>query len=126
MTEERCKEYCHACGKKLEYKERISFDVDSNVLILDNKSIRLTTNQIILIRALISAYPRTLSTAFLMDCIYGLESEEPANKIISVYLCKIRKQLKNTNYRIDTVFGKGLRFVRIENSEEVRCQNLPE
>lgn len=43
----------------------------------------------------------------IYNALYGLHDEPPGQKIIDVYVCKIRTKLKPWNIPIETLWGRG-------------------
>ena len=111
---------CPTCGEILKNKGEVKVDLDINIAILDGVYFRLTGRQATILHCLAKAIPRTVSTGFIMDSIYGLESEtdEPDQHIISVFVCRLRNKIKKSNYKVETVWGKGFRLVRKEQKSE--------
>lgn len=111
------KDVCPLCIEPLRKLERVVVDLESNTVILDNKLIYLTPHFAIILDALASAQPRLISTPFLMDAIYGLESDEPDQKIIGVHMFHLRKRIKRTNYRIINQHTGMFRLIRLSKEE---------
>ena len=103
-------DHCPLCDEPLKKLERIIVDVVASVAVLDNKAIILTPNQAIILDALVTAYPKEVSREFLMSKLYVIEADEPEIKIIDVFICKLRKLLVGTNYKINSIWGRGYRL----------------
>lgn len=57
---------------------------------------------------------RVVSKAAIYDAVYGMAEDQPFDKVIDVYICKIRKKIDTAapsghNY-IETVHGRGYKF----------------
>jgi two-component system cell cycle response regulator CtrA len=57
---------------------------------------------------------RVVSKAAIYDAVYGMAEDQPFDKVIDVYICKIRKKIdaaapSGHNY-IETVHGRGYKF----------------
>ena len=57
---------------------------------------------------------RVVSKGAIYDAVYGMSEEQPFDKVIDVYICKIRKKIDQSaesghNY-IETVHGRGYKF----------------
>jgi DNA-binding response OmpR family regulator len=114
---------CPVCGHILPDSTGAYINEEENVVILDKVSIRTTPKVRQILRVLIAKSPRTVSKGTLMDVLYGLESgdEEPEEKIIDVFVCRAKKDIKGSNYEILTIWGKGYLFRRkVLDGEEVR------
>src|SRR6266699_213813 len=56
-------------------------------------------------------HPNTLITVErFMDLLYETRIDPPYEKIIQVYICRLRKKLKDTPYKITTRWGAGFIF----------------
>lgn len=105
-------DHCPFCQEPLKKLDRIVVDFDAGVAILDDRAIILTPNQAIILDTLVNAAPRQVSRELLMSRLYKTDADEPEIKIIDVFVCKLRKGLVGTKYRIDTLWGKGYKLVR--------------
>ncbi len=110
---------CPLCDKPIDGSDSRRVDLYSNSAILGGKSITLRPQVAVLLSSLVVAYPRFLTTAFLMEQLYGLESEWPEDKIISVQVYHLRKGLKGTGYIIENRATIGYRLCK-ENQESWR------
>ncbi len=51
---------------------------------------------------------RLYSRAALMNALYfDRPNEEPGDKIVDIFICKLRKKFKDTKYSIRGIWGKG-------------------
>ena len=57
---------------------------------------------------------RVVSKAAIYDALYGMAEEQPFDKVIDVYICKIRKKIAlaaGSGHRyIETVHGRGYKL----------------
>jgi len=57
---------------------------------------------------------RVISKAAIYDAVYGMADDQPFDKVIDVYICKIRKKIDEAStggHRyIETVYGRGYKF----------------
>ncbi len=106
--------WCPLCGHSLSDSKSIFIDEESNSIILDGKAIKAQRRIRQVVGLLIEKSPRIVSRGFMMDSLYGLETEEeePAEKIIDVFIAHARKAIKGSDYEIDTIWGKGWLFRR--------------
>lgn len=62
--------------------------------------------------------PRVISKGAIYDAVYGMADEQPFDKVIDVYICKIRKKLGTAaasgHQYIETVYGRGYKFAPVE------------
>lgn len=55
----------------------------------------------------ISTAPGVATKNRIYTLLYGMHADPPTQKIIDVYLCKIRKKLKWHDITIQTIWGRG-------------------
>lgn len=60
----------------------------------------------------------------LMDAVYFDSHSEPVPKILDVFICKLRKKLAGTQYRIESVWAQGFRMSRAAEPGEMLLANL--
>lgn len=73
--------------------------------------LRLTKSEKALLTILSDRAGRVVSKESLMLLLYGDAPDEPPDeKVIDVYVCKIRPKLAGTGCSIETVWGEGFRF----------------
>ncbi len=112
-------EHCPLCNHPYEGHEGIFVDEESRTLIIDGKLIGLTHRMSQILAGILSCDPRVASIGYLMDYVYGADADdEPEKKILSVYVCRIRKKLKNTRFDIITIWGYGYRIMEIDDGTE--------
>lgn len=113
---------CPLCGHVLEALTGIVFDKEANFILFDGKFIKTTLTERRILILLIENSPHVVSIPLMMDSIYGLltDKEEPSNSILGVFICRIRATIKDSNYEILTVRGKGWLFRKkvLENGKE--------
>lgn len=72
---------------------------------------RFTKYEGLLFLHLFRAAPRIETRARIMDALYaGRCGDEPDEKVVDVFICKLRKKLKDTGLRIESVWGVGYRL----------------
>ncbi|RUV17866.1 response regulator transcription factor [Mesorhizobium sp. M1A.F.Ca.IN.022.04.1.1] len=89
-----------------------TFDAETGVVAAGDKQSRLAPAEAKLLTTLALDPGRVYSKADLMDHIYGGE-DEPEQKIIDVFVCKLRHKLLEMNDGLDvvrTVWGRGYQF----------------
>ena len=76
------------------------------------KAWRLTGKEEMLLRALRAVGPNVLHHERAMLALYGMWEDMPEQKIIDVFICKIRRKLMEAQaqIRIETVWGRGWRM----------------
>ena len=107
---------CPLCDRPYEGHKGIFVDEENYVAIIDGEVIRLTPRESQFLAGILKCDPRVASLGYLMDYVYGLENDDdPKDKILHVYVCKIRKKINHTRFEIKTIWGKGFRIVEIED-----------
>lgn len=96
---------------------RTEIRLDNKEIVVDGKQIPLTTKEYLIVESLGLRKNMTLSKEQLLSRIYG-GMDEPQDKIIDVFVCKVRKKIREVtgDYGlIDTVWGRG--YVIREHTE---------
>lgn len=79
----------------------------------------LTGAETIIAELLHSKMGETVRRTSMMDAIYFSQpDDEPEIKIIDIFICKIRKKLKDSPYRVITAFGCGYKMVELCTAAE--------
>ncbi|MBO9428636.1 response regulator transcription factor [Sulfitobacter sp. R18_1] len=62
---------------------------------------------------------RVISKDNLYDAVYGMDDNQPFDKVIDVYICKIRKKIESRTGKkyIETVYGRGYKLAAPEEEE---------
>lgn len=116
---------CPLCGHQILSEEGIHIEPDTGFVVLDGKVLKLPNKTMQVLSVLIDKSPRIVSRAFIMDALYGLYSsdEEPAEKIIDIFISRVRHEIKSSNYEVLTIWGKGWIFRRkISYSQELKVE----
>ncbi|BAU91210.1 hypothetical protein MPPM_2605 [Methylorubrum populi] len=76
------------------------------------KDWRLTTSEQRMMRALRASAPGILHKERAMIAMYGTWEDAPEQKIVDVFICKIRRKLMEaqTRIHIETIWGRGWRL----------------
>lgn len=110
---------CPTCNQPMPDGDHTVIDLgDRKTLVIRGSYVRLTPNQKQLFLSLWRRRPRYVRHGTIMDDLYGLEPEEawPDQKIIDVYVCKLRRALKDTPIDVETSWGEGFRVVLKEDA----------
>lgn len=71
---------------------------------------------------------RVVSKAAIYDAVYGMADDRPFDKVIDVYICKIRKKIDaaapSGHAYIETVYGRGYKFS--DDEVEAARTSVPE
>lgn len=110
---------CPCCQRTLPALDDLIVDADSGILVRRGRFAALTAHEFELFGALQAAAGRVRSKEQLVQDLYWLrtDQEEPAAKIIDVWVCKIRKKIKPLGIEIQTLWGRGWRFVPLAAGE---------
>ena len=96
---------CPVCGSAID-EMPVTFYPERGMVIAGGRFTVLTGKEMVLLEALCRSFPKGLTKAQLMDACYS-GMDEPALKIVDVFICKIRKKVEPLGVRIDTIWGKG-------------------
>lgn len=82
--------------------------------------VKLTNSQRTIVKILFDAKGRPISRGHLYDALYALkpEADWAEDKIIDVFVSKIRQKLKGTQWEIVTVYGVGYSLVEREGAKD--------
>jgi two-component system cell cycle response regulator CtrA len=90
---------------------RLSIDVGDKMLEIDGKAVHLTAREFGIIEIMAQRKGQTVSKQSLMTHLYAADNgEEPAPKIIDVFICKLRKKIMDASGGADyigTIWGTG-------------------
>lgn len=94
----------------------LKINLVNRILRLNEESIALTGREFNVLSALMRDRGRIFSKEAIMSSVYSLlNDEEPEQKIIDVFICKIRKKLEDAapdgGQFLETVWGRGYRIV---------------
>ena len=107
---------CPVCQQEVPEIIGARVDLSAGFIILDGEAIRVEKKPARILDSMINRYPQISKKWVLMDEIYGLETdmETPDEKIIDVFICKIRSKIKHTDFEIVTFSKCGYLFRRKE------------
>lgn len=101
---------CPTCGQTLPIAT-VQLEAEAGLVIAAGRFAQLTRHEVALFEKLWASGARVVSKEQLMTAIYSLNvEEEPEIKIIDVYVCKLRRKLKDMGFKIQTVWGSGYRM----------------
>ncbi|WP_407496445.1 winged helix-turn-helix domain-containing protein [Pseudooceanicola sp. MF1-13] len=77
-------------------------------------TVKLSRREHAIFQQLVLNAGRVVSKGSIYDAVYGMSEDQPFDKVIDVYICKIRKKIDQAaesghNY-IETVHGRGYKF----------------
>ena len=84
---------------------------------ISGQVVKLSRREHAIFQQLVLNAGRVVSKATIYDAVYGMSEEQPFDKVIDVYICKIRKKIDQSaasghNY-IETVHGRGYKFAAV-------------
>ncbi|KAA9009968.1 response regulator transcription factor [Histidinibacterium aquaticum] len=89
--------------------------------IVAGKRVRLSRREHAIFQHLALSPNRLVSKAAIYDAVYGMAEEQPLDKVIDVYICKIRKKIDAASVTgrqyIETVYGRGYKL-SIDQADE--------
>lgn len=101
---------CPVCGGTLDFAD-VRFEPESGLVIGGGRFAALTKQEAALFELLWDRPGRTLTKVQLLDNAYQLfAGDGPTEKIIDVFICKIRKKLDGLGISIATDWGRGYRL----------------
>ncbi|MFC2970556.1 winged helix-turn-helix domain-containing protein [Acidimangrovimonas pyrenivorans] len=76
--------------------------------------LRLSKREHAIFQHLVLNSNRVISKGAIYDAVYGMDDDQPFDKVIDVYICKLRKKIgaaAQSGYQyIETVYGRGYKF----------------
>ncbi len=98
-----------------------SVTIDEITAFLDGRDpeisgnrVKLTPREYAIFQYLFVNSPKVVSRIAIYDTVYSLADTQPFDKVIDVYICKIRKKISAASesgyHYIETVFGRGYKF----------------
>lgn len=104
MPHDQC---CPVCGGMLPDMPVTVFP-ERGIVVAGGRFATITGREAAVLERLCQAYPSVVSKTQLMDSIYATAAgEEPMEKIIDVFICKLRKKVEPLGVRIETTWGSG-------------------
>lgn len=101
---------------------RLSINLQTRTAEIDSIPLRLTGKEYAILELLMLKRGYTLSKESFLTHLYDERSEEPAQKIVDVFMCKLRRKLeKALNSKesyIETIWGRGYMLVNPVTKEE--------
>jgi two-component system cell cycle response regulator CtrA len=90
---------------------------------VSGERLHLSRREHAIFQHLVLSANRVVSRAAIYDAIYGMDDDQPFDKVIDVYICKLRKKISGaaeSGYQyIETVYGRGYKFGAAESAAKV-------
>jgi DNA-binding response OmpR family regulator len=101
---------CPLCGQSVRWQSEFDVSLDANVAVVNGRPIRLQPREAEVLSVIAEAAPRVVSRDLLsLRCDPDREFEE---RLFDVYVCRLRKKLRRTDFTIEGVKGRGYRLVK--------------
>ncbi|PWC35161.1 response regulator transcription factor [Azospirillum sp. TSO22-1] len=92
---------------------RLTVYLDGRDPEIDGERLRLSQREHAILSVLALHHRRVVSKEHIYESVYGLSESEPLDKVIDVYICKLRKKIAGVTdggRYIETVYGRGYKF----------------
>lgn len=93
---------------------------------VSGERLRLSKREHAIFQHLILNSNRVISKGAIYDAVYGMDDDQPFDKVIDVYICKLRKKIsaatEDGHKYIETVYGRGYKFGMIESPASKHTQ----
>ena len=87
---------------------------------ISGKTVKLSPREHTIFQYLFINAPKVMSRVAVYDAVYSLADNQPFDKVIDVYVCKIRKKISastlSNHHYIETVFGRGYKFSALDDA----------
>ena len=100
---------------------RLTVFLDGRDPDVDGERLRLSQREHAILGVLAAHHRRVVSKEHIYDEVYGLSGADPLDKVIDVYICKLRKKIAEATggaRYIETVYGRGYKFEAPPEHEE--------
>lgn len=99
--------FCPVCGGTLP-EMPVTIFPERGIVVGGGRFATITGREGEVLARLCASYPNVVSKSALMDALYsGSIDAEPGEKIIDVFICKLRKKIEPLGIRIETAWGTG-------------------
>ncbi|AWK88269.1 response regulator transcription factor [Azospirillum thermophilum] len=101
---------------------RLTVYLDGRDPDVDGERLRLSQREHAILGVLAANHRRVVSKEHIYDEVYGLSGADPLDKVIDVYICKLRKKIAEATgggRYIETVYGRGYKFEAPPEHEDV-------
>lgn len=92
--------------------------------VISGSSVKLSKREHAIFQHLALNSNRIISKDAIYDAVYGMSADQPFDKVIDVYICKIRKKITGAAQSgfqyIETIRGRGYRLRPPENHDQLR------
>lgn len=107
---------------------RISINLQTKTAKTDGIPLKLTSKEYSILELLMLKRGHTLSKEAFLTHLYDERCEEPAQKIVDVFICKLRKKLQDAlgseHQYIETIWGRGYMLVNPDAEDKIAIHNV--
>lgn len=92
---------------------RLTVFLDGRDPEVDGVRLKLSQREHAILGVLALNHRRVVSKEHIYEAVYGLSGSDPIDKVIDVYICKLRKKIAGSTgggKYIETVYGRGYKF----------------
>lgn len=97
---------CPVCGSALG-EGPVTLHPARGLVVANGRFQALTGTEMRVLQELALSWPNVVPKTRLMDALYGLQGDEPGDKIIDVFICKLRRKIKPLGVAIHTHWATG-------------------
>lgn len=100
---------------------RLTVYLDGRDPAVDGRRLRLSHREHAIFSVLALNVGRVISKEKIYEAVYSLSGSDPLDKVIDVYICKLRKKIAeatNGDRYIETVYGRGYKFEAPEAADD--------
>ncbi|MCO5082624.1 MAG: winged helix-turn-helix domain-containing protein [Rhizobiaceae bacterium] len=101
---------CPCCGQMLPPDDSLRVD-EAGIVVRNGRFAVLTKQESEIFALLRAARGKIVTREQLLTGLYPIDADEAEIKIIDVFVCKLRAKLKPLDVTVQTVWGRGYRFV---------------
>ena len=101
------KSKCPLCGHEIPMDCPARIDLDAKAVVYRGQFAIFTGREMDVLSTLIDAHPRVVTKEYLLERMYILSQDAAEQKIVDVFVCKMRKKLEGLGIDIVTHWGKG-------------------
>lgn len=97
---------CPCCGGEISPLDLLMHE-PKGAVAFNGEAARFSPIEFKLVKALIEAYPNALTKPAAMDALYSDVLDPPHEKVIDVFICKVRKRLDRLGLVVTTNWAVG-------------------
>lgn len=101
---------CPCCGQKYIFPE-VTVSLDQNAVSFGGETVFVTPTQAEIAFVLAGKMPQTARREFLIDRVWGANSQPDASNVLDTQVCGLRKLIRPLRLAIETTRHVGYRMV---------------